>query len=57
LNSGVRDLIATPEQQNAVEDSMRRTGFKNIRHTTFPGGHELPPTRLREGLHWLRKGL
>jgi hypothetical protein len=50
-------MIATLEQQNAVEDSMRRTGFKNIRHETFPGGHELPPTRLREGLRWLRKGL
>jgi hypothetical protein len=57
LNSGVRDMVAKLEQQNAVEDSMRRTGFKNIWHTTFPGGHELPPARLLEGLRWLRKGL
>lgn len=56
LNSGVRDVIATLEQQNAVVNSMRRTGFNNIRHTTFPGGHELPPTRLLEALRWLRKG-
>ena len=57
LNSGVQDIVATLEQQNAVENSMRRTGFENIRHTTFPGGHELPPARVQEGLRWLRKGL
>ena len=57
LNSGMHDMVATPEQQNAVENSMRRTGFENIRHTSFPGGHELPPARLLEGLRWLRKGL
>lgn len=57
LNSGMYDLVATPEQQNAVEKSMRRTGFENIRHTSFPGRHELPPARLLEGLRWLRKGL
>lgn len=55
LNSGVEDLVATLDQQNAVEKSMRRTGFTNIRHTAFPGGHELPPARLLEGLRWLRK--
>jgi hypothetical protein len=57
LNSGVNDPVATLDQQNAVENSMRRTGFTNIRHTTFPGRHELPPARLLEGLRWLRKGL
>jgi surfactin synthase thioesterase subunit len=57
FNSGVGDLVATLDQQNEVEKSMRRTGFTNIRHTTFPGGHELPPARLLEGLRWLRKGL
>jgi hypothetical protein len=57
FDSGVHDMIATIEQQNAVEDSMRRTGFNNTRHTTFPGGHELPPARLLEGLRWLRKVL
>ena len=57
LNSGMYDMVATPEQQNEVEKSMRRTGFENIRHTSFPGGHEVPPTRLLEALRWLRKGL
>jgi len=57
LNSGMYDIVATPEQQNAVEKSMRRTGFENIRHEAFPGGHELPPKRLLAALRWLRKGL
>jgi hypothetical protein len=57
LNSGMYDIVATPEQQNAVEKSMRRTGFENIRHEAFPGGHELPPKRLLAALRWLRRGL
>jgi hypothetical protein len=57
LSSGVRDLIATLEEQNAVVDSMRRTGFKNIRHTTFPGGHQVTPAQLQEALRWFRKGM
>lgn len=57
INSGVRDMVATFDQQDAVENSMRRTGFTNIRHTTHPGGHELPPVKLEEGLRWLRMGL
>lgn len=56
LSSGVRDMIATLEQQNAVENSMRRTGFKNIRHTTHPGGHEVRPTQVQEALRWFRTG-
>jgi hypothetical protein len=56
LSSGVRDMIATLDQQNAVENSMRRTGFKNIRHTTFPGGHQVLPAQLQEALRWFRKG-
>ncbi len=39
LSSGQQDKIATPNQQFAVENSMRDTGFKNVRHKTFPGGH------------------
>ncbi|SRR6266571_4387116 len=57
LSSGKRDIIATLEQQNAVEKSMRRTGFENIRHTTHPGGHEVRPTQVQEALRWFRKGL
>jgi len=57
LSSGLYDMVATLEQQNAVENSMRRTGFENIRHTTFPGGHEVRPTQVEEALRWFRKGM
>ena len=57
FSSGVRDLIATLDQQNAAENSMRRTGFENIRHTTFPGGHQVSPSELRNALRWFRKGI
>jgi S-formylglutathione hydrolase FrmB len=56
FSSGVRDTIATVDQQNAAADSMRRTGFGNIRHTTFPGGHQVSPTELQKALRWFRKG-
>jgi hypothetical protein len=36
LSSGLKDRIATPEQQTAVKNSMQRTGFTNIRHVSFP---------------------
>jgi hypothetical protein len=55
LSSGVSDPIATIDQQNAVEKSMRRTGFENIRHTNFPGGHQVLPAQLHEALRWFRK--
>jgi hypothetical protein len=56
LSSGVRDLIATVDQQAAVKESMRRTGFTNIRHVTFPGGHQVLPSQVVEALRWFRRG-
>jgi hypothetical protein len=56
LSSGVHDMIATLDRQNAVENSMRRTGFENIRHRTFPGGHQVFPSELQKALRWFRKG-
>jgi S-formylglutathione hydrolase FrmB len=55
LSSGVRDQIATLDQQTAVVESMRRTGFQNIRHVTFPGGHSVFPAHLQAALRWFRK--
>ena len=43
LSSGLSDPIATIEQQAAVKNAMQRTGFTNIRHETFPGGHTVLP--------------
>ncbi|MFN2623412.1 MAG: hypothetical protein ABR611_11255 [Chthoniobacterales bacterium] len=56
LSSGLRDLIATIDQQTTVKDSMQRTGFTNIRHVTFPGGHQVLPAHVVEALRWFRHG-
>ena len=56
LSSGLNDQIATIAQQTAVRDSMRRTGFINIRHETFDGGHEGSPAHIHEALRWFQKG-
>ncbi|HEX8077913.1 MAG TPA: hypothetical protein VF511_08870 [Chthoniobacterales bacterium] len=55
FSSGVRDPIATIDQQTAVKNAMQRTGFENIRHETFPGGHTVLTTHLQEALRWFRK--
>src|SRR5438874_915193 len=57
LSSGDQDRIATPDQQLAVENSMRRTGFTNIRHKTFAGGHEGSMAHVFEALRWFRSGI
>jgi hypothetical protein len=57
LSIGDRDRIATPDQQLAVENSMSRTGFTNIRHKTFPGGHEGSQADVLEALRWFRSGI
>jgi hypothetical protein len=57
LSSGDQDRIATPNQQLAVENSMRRTGFTNIRHKTFAGGHEGSIADVFEALRWFRSGI
>jgi hypothetical protein len=55
LSSGQEDKIATPSQQLAVANSMRQTGFKNVRHKTFPGGHWVIPGHVQEALRWFRE--
>ncbi len=55
LSSGLRDPIATIAQQTAVKDAMERTGFTNIRHRTFPGGHSVLPAHVVEALRWFRR--
>jgi hypothetical protein len=57
LSSGDQDRIATPNQQLAVENFMRRTGFTNIRHKTFAGGHEGSADHVFEALRWFRSGI
>jgi len=57
LSTGLFDKIATPEQQTAVAESMRRAGFTNIRHATFPGGHVVMHAHVQEALRWFWKGV
>jgi hypothetical protein len=35
---------------------MQRAGFANIRHKTFPGGHQVQQTHFQEALRWFRTG-
>ena len=52
LCGGLTDPIATPEQHKSVRDSMRASGFANVRLATYPGGHSLNEETLREALNW-----
>ena len=56
LSTGLRDTVATPQEQIAVRNAMRRTGFENIRHETFDGGHVVLSSHVRQALRWFRKG-
>ena len=56
LSTGLQDTVATPQEQTAVKEAMRRAGFGNIRHETFPGGHIVLSTHVQEALRWFRKG-
>jgi len=52
LSSGLADPMATPAQHGAVRDSMRATGFKNVRLETYAGTHWMDPAQLAAGLQW-----
>lgn len=52
LSSGTDDMIATPEHQNEVKESLLHSGFSNVRLETFKGGHVVSPLELRKALTW-----
>ena len=54
LSSGAYDRIATLAQQTGVKDSMRRTGFENIRQESFNSGHVVIPAQVRKALRWFQ---
>lgn len=54
LSSGALDKIATPANHNQVLDSLRRTGFRNVRVESFPGEHEVNAAAVRDALRWFR---
>ncbi len=52
VSTGARDDVATPQQQNAVRQSMQRTGFSNVRQEMFPYGHVVKKTHIEAALRW-----
>ncbi|MBL9136211.1 MAG: hypothetical protein JNK85_10100 [Verrucomicrobiales bacterium] len=52
LSNGNQDPIAGPEWGAAVKASMERSGFRNTRQETYPGGHRLDTAQLRNALKW-----
>ncbi|HEY3661646.1 MAG TPA: hypothetical protein VGL24_00665 [Chthoniobacterales bacterium] len=52
LSSGKADTIATPDQTEAVEESMRRTGFRHVRLETHDGAHVVCQPHISEALRW-----
>lgn len=40
ISSGTSDTIATEAAAQRVKDSMRKTGFKDVRLETYPGKHD-----------------
>lgn len=55
LLSGEKDDIATPADHLNIRDSLKRTGFKNVRLEYFPGPHVVDPAPLRAALDWFRE--
>ena len=54
LSSGALDKIATPADHSQVLDSLRRTGFRQVRLEQFPGEHEVKSPAVAEALRWFR---
>lgn len=52
LSSGKADTIATPSQTERVKESMRRTGFRNVRLETHDGAHVVCQPHIGEALRW-----
>jgi predicted esterase len=55
LQSGEKDAIATPADHRAVQETLRRAGFKNVLIGSFPGGHEVEPAPLATALDWFHE--
>jgi predicted esterase len=52
LSSGKDDTIATPAQSEEVRNSMKRTGFANVRLESHDGGHVVSQPHVTEALKW-----
>jgi hypothetical protein len=52
VSGGVKDSIAPPERAQAVADSMKSTGFRNVRFELFSGGHAVKNDHTVRALRW-----
>lgn len=55
ISCGTYDQIAPLAKVEAVQTSMRHTGFKQIRLGIFPGRHEVAPAEVQRALRWFRE--
>jgi hypothetical protein len=56
LSSGEADPTARLRDHYQVRASMQRSGFTNVRHEVFAGGHIVKPAEVRAALRWFRGG-
>src|SRR6185436_16941991 len=57
LSNGASDPIANPTHAATVAESMRRSGFGQIRLESYEGGHRQNTEHLAEALQWFRQGI
>src|SRR5262249_46845315 len=55
LSNGSTDPIAGPQQAALVAESMRRSGFRQVRLESYPGGHQQDDEQLALALEWFRQ--
>jgi len=55
LQSGEKDAVATPADHRAVQEALKRAGFKNVVIGAFPGAHEVEPVPLATALDWFHE--
>lgn len=52
ISNGQDDTVATVRHGQTVRDSLRRTGFKEVRLETYAGGHSLYAPHIGLALAW-----
>lgn len=57
LSNGASDSIANPRHAATVAESMRRSGFNQLRLEAHDGGHRLYEEHLGQALQWFQSGL
>ncbi len=55
ISAGLRDKIATPQEQRNVQRSIKNAGFDRVRLENFPEGHVVKRAHIQEALRWFRE--